>query len=288
MSFTTPYFTLPKFTYLKPKKLEDALSLLRQYRGKAKIMAGGIMLINLMKERKISPEYVIDIKGIEELKKISKTENGIKIGSAVTAIELQSYQIIRDNLPALAKAASYMGDRTLQHTVTIGGNISVGMPSTDGLPALMSMDSLLTIKSLDGERTIPASELVIGFGRTSLKDDEMITEIVVPYSRGFKGTYLKLINASEVAIATVAVSVLLKEKKLTVVIGAIAPRPYYFDHKSLQWNWEASLSENIKNASEIIGSSVKPMSDAVAGSEYRKEVSKVLAARALKEVFGGA
>jgi CO/xanthine dehydrogenase FAD-binding subunit len=69
LSFTTPYFTLPKFTYLKPKKLEDALSLLRQYRGKAKIMAGGIMLINLMKERKISPEYVIDIKGIEELKK---------------------------------------------------------------------------------------------------------------------------------------------------------------------------------------------------------------------------
>jgi Aerobic-type carbon monoxide dehydrogenase, middle subunit CoxM/CutM homologs len=181
-----------------------------------------------------------------------------------------------------------MGDRTLQHTVTIGGNISVGMPSTDGLPALMSMDSLLRIKSQDGERTIPASELVIGLGKTSLKDDEIITEIIVPYSSGLKGTYLKLINASEVAITTVAVSVLLKERKLSVVIGAIAPKPYYFDHKSLQWKWEASLTENLKNASEIIGSNVKPMSDAVASSEYRKEVSKVLAVRALKEVFGGA
>ena len=288
MSFTTPYFTLPKFTYFKPTKLEDALSLLRQYKGKAKVMAGGIMLVNLMKERQIFPEYVIDIKGIEELKRISKTENGIKIGSAVTAIELQNSLIVRDNLPVLAKAASYMGDRTLQHTVTIGGNISVGMPSTDGLPALMSMDALLRIKSQDGERTIPASELVIGLGKTSLKDDEIITEIIVPYSSGLKGTYLKLINASEVAITTVAVSVLLKERKLSVVIGAIAPKPYYFDHKSLQWKWEASLSENLKNASEIIGSNVKPMSDAVASSEYRKEVSKVLAVRALKEVFGGA
>ena len=288
MSFTTPYFTLPKFTYFKPTKLEDALSLLRQYKGKAKVMAGGIMLVNLMKERQIFPEYVIDIKGIEELKRISKTENGIKIGSAVTAIELQNSLIVRDNLPVLAKAASYMGDRTLQHTVTIGGNISVGMPSTDGLPALMSMDALLRIKSQDGERTIPASELVIGLGKTSLKDDEMITEIIVPYSSGLKGTYLKLINASEVAITTVAVSVLLKERKLSVVIGAIAPKPYYFDHKSLQWKWEASLTENLKNASEIIGSSIKPMSDAVASSEYRKEVSKVLAVRALKEVFGGA
>ena len=287
MSFTTPYFTLPKFTYFKPTKLEDALSLLRQYKGKAKVMAGGIMLVNLMKERQIFPEYVIDIKGIEELKRISKTENGIKIGSAVTAIELQNSLIVRDNLPVLAKAASYMGDRTLQHTVTIGGNISVGMPSTDGLPALMSMDSLLRIKSQDGERTIPASELVIGLGKT-LKDDEIITEIIVPYSSGLKGTYLKLINASEVAITTVAVSVLLKERKLSVVIGAIAPKPYYFDHKSLQWKWEASLTENLKNASEIIGSNVKPMSDAVASSEYRKEVSKVLAVRALKEVFGGA
>ena len=288
MSFTTPYFTLPKFTYFKPTKLEDALSLLRQYKGKAKVMAGGIMLVNLMKERQIFPEYVIDIKGIEELKRISKTENGIKIGSAVTAIELQNSLIVRDNLPVLAKAASYMGDRTLQHTVTIGGNISVGMPSTDGLPALMSMDALLRIKSQDGERTIPASEFVIGLGKTSLKDDEIITEIIVPYSSGLKGTYLKLINASEVAITTVAVSVLLKERKLSVVIGAIAPKPYYFDHKSLQWKWEASLSENLKNASEIIGSNVKPMSDAVASSEYRKEVSKVLAVRALKEVFGGA
>jgi len=287
LSFTTPYFTLPKFTYFKPTKLEDALSLLRQYKGKAKVMAGGIMLVNLMKERQIFPEYVIDIKGIEELKRISKTENGIKIGSAVTAIELQNSLIVRDNLPVLAKAASYMGDRTLQHTVTIGGNISVGMPSTDGLPALMSMDSLLRIKSQDGERTIPASELVIGLGKT-LKDDEIITEIIVPYSSGLKGTYLKLINASEVAITTVAVSVLLKERKLSVVIGAIAPKPYYFDHKSLQWKWEASLTENLKNASEIIGSNVKPMSDAVASSEYRKEVSKVLAVRALKEVFGGA
>ena len=288
MSFTTPYFTLPKFTYFKPTKLEDALSLLRQYKGKAKVMAGGIMLVNLMKERQIFPEYVIDIKGIEELKRISKTENGIKIGSAVTAIELQNSLIVRDNLPVLAKAASYMGDRTLQHTVTIGGNISVGMPSTDGLPVLMSMDALLRIKSQDGERTIPASELVIGLGKTSLKDDEIITEIIVPYSSGLKGTYLKLINASEVAITTVAVSVLLKERKLSVVIGAIAPKPYYFDHKSLQWKWEASLTENLKNASEIIGSNVKPMSDAVASSEYRKEVSKVLAVRALKEVFGGA
>jgi len=288
LSFTTPYFTLPKFTYFKPTKLEDALSLLRQYKGKAKVMAGGIMLVNLMKERQIFPEYVIDIKGIEELKRISKTENGIKIGSAVTAIELQNSLIVRDNLPVLAKAASYMGDRTLQHTVTIGGNISVGMPSTDGLPALMSMDALLRIKSQDGERTIPASEFVIGLGKTSLKDDEIITEIIVPYSSGLKGTYLKLINASEVAITTVAVSVLLKERKLSVVIGAIAPKPYYFDHKSLQWKWEASLSENLKNASEIIGSNVKPMSDAVASSEYRKEVSKVLAVRALKEVFGGA
>jgi len=288
LSFTTPYFTLPKFTYFKPTKLEDALSLLRQYKGKAKVMAGGIMLVNLMKERQIFPEYVIDIKGIEELKRISKTENGIKIGSAVTAIELQNSLIVRDNLPVLAKAASYMGDRTLQHTVTIGGNISVGMPSTDGLPALMSMDALLRIKSQDGERTIPASELVIGLGKTSLKDDEIITEIIVPYSSGLKGTYLKLINASEVAITTVAVSVLLKERKLSVVIGAIAPKPYYFDHKSLQWKWEASLTENLKNASEIIGSNVKPMSDAVASSEYRKEVSKVLAVRALKEVFGGA
>ncbi len=288
MSFTTPYFTLPKFVYFKPKNIEEALIMLKQHKGRAKVMAGGIMLVNLMKERQIFPEYVIDLKNIDELKKINVTENGIEIGSMVTAIELQNSKLIKEKCPALAKAASFMGDRTLQHTVTIGGNISVGMPSTDGLPALMSMDSVLEVRSSEGKRFLPSSELVLGIGRTSLKEDEIITKIIVPNDEKVMGTYLKFINASEVAIATVAVTVHHEKKKLALSVGAIAPRPYYFDNSSLQWNWEGSVAENIKRASDVVYKAVQPMSDAVAGAEYRKEMSKILTARALKEVFGGA
>ncbi|MEM0150151.1 MAG: FAD binding domain-containing protein, partial [Candidatus Micrarchaeaceae archaeon] len=84
MSFITPYFTLPKFTYYKPDSISEALSLLKQHNGKARVLAGGVMLVNMMKERIALPEYVIDLKGIRELKGINVTESGVEIGSTVT------------------------------------------------------------------------------------------------------------------------------------------------------------------------------------------------------------
>ncbi len=288
MSFTTPYFTLPKFTYYKPDNVSEALSLLKQHNGKARVLAGGVMLVNMMKERMALPEAVIDIKGIRELKGIDITDKGVEIGSAVTASELQKSEIIKKRCQPLAKAASYMGDKILQNSVTIGGNISIGMPSTDGLPALMSMDASLEVRSADSVRTIPSSDLVVNIGRTVLRADEMITKIVVPHTEGVTGTYAKFLNASEVAISTAALSLSLTQKKLRIAVGAISAKPYYFDQSLLGWKWDGHLEENIKTSVEIIGSSVKPMSDAVAGSEYRREVSKILVARALKDLFGGA
>ncbi len=287
MSFSTPYFTLPKFTYYKPNSVSEALSLLKQHNGKARVLAGGVMLVNMMKERMALPEYVIDIKGISELKSINETERGVEIGAAVTASELQKSEIMKKRCQPLVKAASYMGDKILQNSVTIGGNISIGMPSTDGLPALMSMDAVLEVSSADSTRTLPSSDLVVNIGRTSLRADEMITKIIVPFADG-AGTYAKFLNASEVAIATVAVNSALTQRKLRVVVGAISARPYYFDESFLNWKWNGNLEENIKMVADIVGFNIKPMSDAVASSEYRREVSKILVARALKELFGGA
>lgn len=287
MSFTTPYFTLPKFIYYKPGSVSEALSLLKQHNGKARVLAGGVMLVNMMKERMALPEYIIDIKGISELKSINETERGVEIGAAVTALELQKSEIIKKRCQPLAKAASYMGDKILQNSVTIGGNISIGMPSTDGLPALMSMDALLEVSSADSTRTMSSSDLVVNIGRTSLRADEMITKIIVPHADGI-GTYAKFLNASEVAIATVSVNLALTQRKLRIVVGAISARPYYFDESFLNWKWNGYLEENIKMSTDVIGSNIKPMSDAVAGSEYRREVSKILIARALKDLFGGA
>ncbi|MEM3487927.1 MAG: FAD binding domain-containing protein [Conexivisphaerales archaeon] len=287
MSFITPYFTLPKFTYYKPDSISEALSLLKQHNGKARVLAGGVMLVNMMKERIALPEYVIDLKGIRELKGINVTERGVEIGSTVTASELQQSDIIKKFCQPLAKAASYMGDKILQNSVTIGGNISIGMPSTDGLPALMSMGALLEVRSADSARMLPSSDLVVNIGRTNLRSDEMITKIIVPNAAESKGTYVKFLNASEIAIATVAVSLMLVQKKLRIVVGAISAKPYYFDESSIGWRWDENIKENIKTVADAIGSNLKPISDAVAGSEYRREVSKILVARALKELFGG-
>ncbi|MDG7043925.1 MAG: FAD binding domain-containing protein [Nitrososphaerota archaeon] len=289
MSYNTPNISLPKFTYYKADNLTDALSLLKQYNGNARVLAGGIELFKQMRQRLIVPEHIIDIKGIEELRKIDVTDRGIEIGPAVTAVELQKSQIIRDKCPPLFKAAAFMGDRILQNSVTIGGNLTSGLPCTEGVPALMSMDSVLEVRSAERSRILPVSDLVLNIRKTTLNSDEIITKIIVPYNGGLSGGYLKLLNASEMAVANVAVALFSAKRKLRMAIGAVSVKPYYFDESTLGWKWNEPIEENIRVALNAIGSTIQPMAyNRVASAEYRGEIAKVLAARALKELFRGA
>jgi len=244
------------------------------------------MLLTMVKERMVSPEYIIDIRGIDELKKINLTDKGVEIGPLIIAEDLQSSEIIREKCRPLLLASHYFGDMILQNSVTIGGNICTGLPCTDGLPALMSMDALLEVQSADKNRVMPISNLTLGIGKTTLDSYEMITKIIVPSPDGFKGTYRKLLNSSEACIANTGITYNPIRKKLRLVIGGLDKVPYYFDESSIGWRWDGTLRENMERVNEVIDKKVTPMSNAVASPEYRKSIAKILVARNFKELFG--
>jgi 4-hydroxybenzoyl-CoA reductase subunit beta len=116
--------TLPEFTHFEPTNIQEACLLLEQYRDRAKIIAGGTDLLNLMRNRLVEPEFVVDIKRLSELKKLRlDRQHGLVIGSACTLSDLINSSVIKENAPLLVEAAKAVAAPPLQNMATIGGNV---------------------------------------------------------------------------------------------------------------------------------------------------------------------
>ena len=162
-----------------PETLEEALRI-RKETG-ATILAGGsdLMVSNSMGAG-ITPAFrgdVMIITGLKELKGITETADTVEIGALTTSAEIARSPIA----PELLKdAASRMGAIALRNSATIGGNIANASPKGDMPQPLILMDAEVVLKSLDGERRVLVDDFIIAHKKTELRDDEIITGIVIP------------------------------------------------------------------------------------------------------------
>ena len=162
-----------------PETLEEALRI-RKETG-ATILAGGsdLMVSNSMGAG-ITPAFrgdVMIITGLKELKGITETADTVEIGALTTSAEIAGSPIA----PELLKdAASRMGAIALRNSATIGGNIANASPKGDMPQPLILMDAEVVLKSLDGERRVLVDDFIIAHKKTELRDDEIITGIVIP------------------------------------------------------------------------------------------------------------
>ena len=170
---------MKKFDYLKPKTLEEALSLLAQHGKKAKLIAGGTDVIVMIKQKAISPEALISLRGIPGLDQI-QYDGTLRIGGMVTHRALEKSELIRKEFSALADAVDALGSIQIRNVATIGGNICTAAPSADTATPLLILGTQVKIKSLKEERMVPIEEFFRGPGETILKKGEIVTEFVIP------------------------------------------------------------------------------------------------------------
>ena len=117
--------------YLRPHHLSEALALLEEHQGEAKIIAGGTDLLIQIRKREVNPRVLIDITQIPDLDKITSEEGLIKIGSLVTHHQVAVSPLIREKAGALSQGASWLGSPQIRNMGTIGGNIVSGQPGSD-------------------------------------------------------------------------------------------------------------------------------------------------------------
>jgi carbon-monoxide dehydrogenase medium subunit len=200
---------MKRFDYLKPKTIEEALSLLNQYGQKAALIAGGTDVIVMIKQKAIAPEILISLQGVPGLDQI-KYNGTLSIGPMVTHRAIEKSEVIRKNFSALTDAADFLGSVQIRNVATIGGNICTAAPSADTATPLLVLGAQAKIKSLKEERTVPVEEFFKGPGENVLKTGEMVKELFIPKLLPNTGSaYYKLQRRLALDLPILGVSVLL-------------------------------------------------------------------------------
>jgi len=287
------YRHLPRFDHLESKTVEEACLLLSKYKGKAKVIAGGTDLLPAMRNREVTPAYIINVRSIPNLDYIHYTDaEGLKIGALATLYDIESSPIIREKFPMVADAASKIGTPQVRNMGTIGGNLCNAAPSADTAPPLIGLEAKAKINGPNGERVIALEEFFIGPGENALQADEILTEIQIPNPPPHtRGVYLKLPARTMVDLAVVGVAVVVtlddKERSIVdakIVLGAVAPTPVRARQAEDIIRGKAISRELIEKAAEAAAGEAKPISDLRGSASYRKEMVNTLTKRAIRQV----
>jgi CO/xanthine dehydrogenase FAD-binding subunit len=288
---------LRPFDYLKPSTLKEALQLVNDYNGEAKILAGGTDLLVGMKEKGLAPGYVIDIKGIEGLDRISYSEkHGLNIGALATMNAVAESPYVRKHHDFLAYAASEVASVQVRNRATIGGNLCNAAPSAETAPALLCLDAKVKLVGLTKERTVPIEEFFKRPGVTVL-NKEILTEIQVPAERDpskkMKGIYIKHSPRRAMDVAVIGVAVAIRPagdgkrwEEVRIALGAVAPTPIRVPEAEKLLEKEGPTQNAIQKAKVIAMRTANPIFDVRASAEYRNEMVGNLVQRVLQKLAG--
>ncbi|MGH9348227.1 MAG: FAD binding domain-containing protein [Vicinamibacterales bacterium] len=275
-----------EFDYHRARSLAEAQQLLAAHPG-AKLLAGGHSLIPLMKLRLATPEAVIDIGRVPELRGLSRSGNVLRIGALTTHAELAASADLRQRAAALAEAAAVVGDPAVRNRGTIGGNVAHADPASDLPTVLVALGATLVAVGPRGERTIEAADFFTGIMTTALGVDEILAAVLVPASRTGQGSaYVKFAHpASRYAVVGVAASVTVEKGSCTAVqvaVGGLVPNARRATHVERGLAGQAPSDSAIAAAAAEVRHDLSEVNgDIFASAGYRRAVAPVYVKRAL-------
>jgi carbon-monoxide dehydrogenase medium subunit len=276
------------FEYFAPKTVEEALSLLSQYKGDAKIIAGGQSMLVVMRQGLLAPENIIDIKGITALDYITYDEKeGLRIGALTTHRTIEKSPIIQKHFRVLSEMERNLATIQTRNWGTIGGNLCHGDPAGDPAPVFIALDAKLKLKRLSGERIIAMGEFSKDILEVNLEPDEMLIEIQVPAKKPHTGIAQEklMVMQGDAGIVGAAVSITLKPgdgicEDARVVLSNAAYVPLRVKEVEKRLMGKKINDDLLAEAGEVASAEADPPTDIHASAEYRREMVKVFVRRA--------
>jgi carbon-monoxide dehydrogenase medium subunit len=170
----------PNFSYVKPKDLVEVLALLEQHGGSAMPLAGGQSLLAMLNLRLLTPDLLVDIGDLNELKNVAVEQDTVRIGPLVRHVELLRSPLIKQHLPLLSKAIAHVGHVAIRNRGTIGGSLANADPAAELPACVVALGGTLLLESRSGRREVVASEFFKGLMETDLRPGELIVEVRLP------------------------------------------------------------------------------------------------------------
>ncbi|HET7647223.1 MAG TPA: xanthine dehydrogenase family protein subunit M [Gaiellaceae bacterium] len=259
---------LREVAYAKPQSLAEALEILAADDG-ARALAGGQTLINVMKARAGSPDTLVDLNGLEELKGIELGSDGtLELGAMTTYSEIIASSEARAR-PIVGEVCAQIADVQVRNRGTIGGNACTNDPTNHLPPLLAALGARFMIAGADGERTVTAEEFFLGVYLTAVGTGELLTRITIPAGRndGFAAVTL---GVEGTCIVSAAASL---NGSVRLALGCVDAVPVVLSPSSTDPD---AVRQAVRDAS------LDPPSDVHASSDYRRHLAEVLAVRAIE------
>ena len=279
------------FELFSPTTIDEAIQNLVAAGEDGKVIAGGTALMILLKQRLFSPEFLINVSGIQELKSIHYEEGaGIRIGSGVTHIEVENNAIIKQRFPILVQATHHVGNIRIRNAGTIGGNICQADSQCDPPAALVALDAKIRLRGLE-ERTAGVDDFILGKYETDLRPSEILTEILIPEDMSnLRFAYERVTIGSKENRPSVIVAVTLDIKeekcaKFRLVIGAADNKPLRIKAAEDIILGKKITEELIAEIADLATDAVQPMSDLRGSDAYKKEMVRVYVKRGINNAI---
>jgi aerobic carbon-monoxide dehydrogenase medium subunit len=262
---------LSQVGYARAASVEEAVRLLGANDG-ARPLAGGQTLLNVMKARAAAPDVLVDLGGLDDLRRISRdADGGLELGAMSTLAQVIASAEVGEARPILAEVARQIADVQVRNRGTVGGNVCSNDPTNHLPPLLVALGAEMRIAGRDGERAVPAEEFFLGVYMTAVGPGELLTSIAVPRREGGDAFASVTIGADGTCIVNAAASV--GAAGARVAIGCVSAVPVLLE----------TPAEDDAVREAVRGAGLDPPSDVHGSAEYRRHLAEVLAVRAVAQ-----
>jgi carbon-monoxide dehydrogenase medium subunit len=271
------------FTYERPTRLADALALLAE--PDTRPLAGGTDLIIRIRDGSVRPTTVVDVKGIAELERGIRVEDGrLTIGARTVMTDLLRDERIRRDYAALAEAAAVVGSVQIRNRATLAGNVCNASPAADTVPALLVHGARVVAVGPAGRRTIPIDDVFIRSGVTTLAPGELVAAIELPLAPAPVGSvHLRRTRRRGHDLASVTLACAIGADGVTrLAYGSVGPRPLLaVDESGVLADPRAAETARASRLDELFAGASPSPTSMRAGPEYRLAMLRVLGMRAV-------
>jgi carbon-monoxide dehydrogenase medium subunit len=272
------------FDYFKPSTLVEALDLYEKHGSLAQFLMGGTDLVVNIDNNLVAPEYLVDLKGVPEFRRLELADSHLEIGASVTFSELIESSAVRDHFPVLWEASRTVASNGVRNRATLAGNICSAVPSADSAPALLVLQASVVVQNKAGAREVPIEAFFLGARRTVLVPGDIVTGIRLPLPPGsFGSNHIKMGRYDGEDLAQVCVATFVNDEgAVRIAFGAVAPKPVRA-YEAEEFLKDKVLTEGVlEQAVPLAMKSISPISDVRASKEYRLHISGILLKRSLR------
>ena len=265
------------FDYVRAGSVGEVVAALTEHGDEAKVIAGGMSLLPLMKLRLATPTVLIDAGRLDDLSYVRDAGDHVAIGALTRHRDLETSALLGEACGVLRGVAAEVGDNQVRHRGTLGGSVAHGDPASDLPAVLLALDATFVAQGPGGQRELAAGEFFEGFLETALAPDELLTEVRVPKT-GPNGWAYQKFNRRAQDWAIVGAVALTADGTTRVALVNMGATPLRADGVEAALVAGATPEAAAQHAAE----GTEAPADLNASSEYREHLARVLVRRALE------